>query len=128
MWFFLAGLVGCGPKEEVAQWMVTSTEISTVLRVEWSLDAEGTAWVEYGEGSCDRSTPPQDGTDGEVLLLGLGPMAEICVRLVAEIDGVEHAGDERMLGTGVLESAVPEFNVSGASTESLMHFGKISVS
>ncbi len=119
MWFFLAGLVGCGPKEEVAQWMVTSTEISTVLRVEWSLDAEGTAWVEYGEGSCDRSTPPQDGTDGEVLLLGLGPMAEICVRLVAEIDGVEHAGDERMLGTGVLESAVPEFNVSEFDPEAV---------
>ena len=120
MWFFLAGSMGCGAlgemapwaSGEVASWDVSPTEVSTVLKVDWSLDAEGTVWVEFGEGDCDRSTPQQEGTAGEVLLLGLGPMAEVCVRLVAEVDGVEHVGDKRTLETGVLERVVPEFNVS----------------
>jgi len=119
MWFFLAGLAGCGPLGEAAEWDVSSTEVSTVFRVDWSLDSEGTVWVEFGEADCDRSTPQQEGTAGEVLLLGLGPMAEVCVRLVAEIDGVEHVGDKRFVETGLLERIVPEFNISEYDPEAV---------
>jgi hypothetical protein len=96
----------------VADWEVSRTEVSTVLKVDWSLVADGMAWVEFGEGECNRSTPPQEGNSGEVLLLGLGANSEICIRVMAEIDGAERASEERTMVTGSVVGAVPEFHIS----------------
>ncbi len=112
MWFFLAGVLGCGPPGDLLQWQVVPTEVPTVLKVDWSLKGEGTVQVEFGEGDCDRTAPPQDGTEEETLLLGLGARTDVCVRLVVAIDGVEQTSEERILETGILERVVPELQVS----------------
>jgi len=78
------------------------TEVGTVLRVSWTLDAQGESWVSFGpEEDCERfQTHRTPGETGEVLLVGLPTVTDSCFTFHAEIDGTAHTWPTEFFRTG----------------------------
>jgi hypothetical protein len=72
---------------------VTSTEVATVGRVQFTTEADATAWLEFNvDGTCaGLRTPDTTGTSHSALVLGVPASAEACgVAVAVDADGVEH--------------------------------------
>jgi len=100
----LAGLLlACGPSADEIFTDVTweRTNVSTVLRVLWTLEENTEAWVEFGpEGDCARwKTDVETGDSGEALLMGLPPVTDACFTVKALREGETFSWDETTFRT-----------------------------
>ena len=88
---------------------VEETDISTVLRVRWTNDAERRSWVAYRvEGEAWSTTPISEGAgEKEALLLGLLPNAEVEIRACQETDDGEQTTESQTVATGGLPAELP---------------------
>jgi hypothetical protein len=112
----LAGLLtACGPSAEELFTEVSweRTQVSTVIRVNWSLQQNAEAWVEFGpEGDCARwKTDVHSGTTGEALLMGLPPVTDSCFAVKAQSESEVLSSEEMSFRTENLPVAFEAISV-----------------
>jgi hypothetical protein len=107
--------------------------IPSALVVSFTTAAPGRAWVEFGLESPDERTTPisTEGTEHTWPIIGLPPLSDVVLRVVAEIDGEEYVSGEFTATSGQLlpdsptmTVTVSDYEVSPETTLLLSVFGK----
>ncbi|MEC7241796.1 MAG: aryl-sulfate sulfotransferase [Myxococcota bacterium] len=113
---FLGGLlVGCtsngGGQIQNVSW--ERTDIGTVIRVNWTTEADVESWINFGPaGDCEKwSTPAEQSTEREALLLGLPSATDSCFQVVGVLDGETVKSDSWEFRTENLPAAFSAMEV-----------------
>ncbi len=105
-------LVGCRARGlEVAATLSETTV--TVVELEWSTEAPGISWVEYGTTEARELRTPvsQASTDHGFALFGLPPLSPVYYRAVTEVDGRERSTTGE-IWTQNLPASFPDIQVN----------------
>jgi hypothetical protein len=94
-----------------------SEAIVTVVEVSWETEQATQGYVEFGETEeYGQQTPLTDsGTTHSLLLLGMPASTEVHFRVVTTDGSETSTSADRVIATGDLPPALPDFQVSGTS-------------
>ena len=113
----LALVAACSASDPFDITVSTVDAIPTVIRVDWSTDAEGItpAWIEFGLDTDYGNTVSVDLSSGppySTLVLGSKPETEVHLRVVAETDDGPLVSGDQMITTGPSPAVLPNLDVT----------------
>jgi hypothetical protein len=107
------GLLGAETEWVYGLEVATSEEIPSVIEVSFTTPEDAVAWIEFGEDSTSRSTAVDAAsTEHSFSVIGPGPLTEVTMRVVVEVNGQQHTSGVFTHTSGGLLPETPTFEVT----------------